>query len=72
MDGNITKANSIPIKSKASALSTSQMEISLADVLRPTQSKVLVHFTWVNKEEISMVFGSKMFLKDDHNNIFMR
>lgn len=45
MDGNITKANSIPIKSKASALSTSQMEISLADVLRPTQSKVLVHFT---------------------------
>lgn len=45
MDGNITKANSIPIKNKASVLSTSQTEISLVDVLRPTQFKVLAHFT---------------------------
>ena len=72
MDGNITKANSTTIKSKDSVLSTSQTEISSVDALRPTRLKDSVHFTLVNKEEISTEYGSKMYIRDDHNNIFMR
>ena len=72
MDGNITKANSTMIKSKDSVLSTSQTEISSADALRRTRSKDSVHFILVNKEEISTAYGSKMYIRDDHNNIFMR
>ncbi len=42
------------------------------DALRPTRSKDSVHFTLVNKEEISTEYGSKMYIRDDLNNIFMR